>query len=243
MSISIACSACGKVYKLDDRFAGKRVKCNKCGSTFSVPAEVAGSEPEAPPPPPPPPMPEAEEHASSEAAGGWPGEHDEAGGSEESEQHFGGDFGGETDETSDAGAAFSHAATSAAPAPPAPPVPHVEPVRPPEATIARFAPASAPARSTTPRGGAPLGTAVVGVVYVLGVLIEVIGWAQMISVEVFGRRAEYFSSDSPEAASANALRSIRLQIHGGIYVIAGLLVLILGAVLHLRSGRGPGAHE
>jgi dienelactone hydrolase len=36
MSISAACSVCGKIYKLEERFIGKRAKCKTCGEEFVV---------------------------------------------------------------------------------------------------------------------------------------------------------------------------------------------------------------
>lgn len=40
--ISAKCGGCGKVYKVEERLAGKRVKCKACGGTFSIPKVMAG---------------------------------------------------------------------------------------------------------------------------------------------------------------------------------------------------------
>ena len=37
MAFSVECSGCGKRYKIDDRAAGKRVRCKNCGATIEVP--------------------------------------------------------------------------------------------------------------------------------------------------------------------------------------------------------------
>jgi len=37
MSISAACPGCGTRYRVDDKFAGKRVKCKKCPSAIQFP--------------------------------------------------------------------------------------------------------------------------------------------------------------------------------------------------------------
>jgi hypothetical protein len=38
MAISCKCDACGKTYTVDEKLAGKRVKCKNCGEAFSVPS-------------------------------------------------------------------------------------------------------------------------------------------------------------------------------------------------------------
>lgn len=38
MSISVQCPGCGKRYKVDERFAGKKAKCQSCGAAIPVPA-------------------------------------------------------------------------------------------------------------------------------------------------------------------------------------------------------------
>jgi hypothetical protein len=38
MSINVQCPGCGKRYKVDDRFAGKKAKCQSCGGAIAVPA-------------------------------------------------------------------------------------------------------------------------------------------------------------------------------------------------------------
>src|SRR5690242_8222954 len=45
MSINVQCPGCGKRYKVDDRFAGKKAKCQSCGGAIAVPA--AASKPAA----------------------------------------------------------------------------------------------------------------------------------------------------------------------------------------------------
>ena len=42
MSIRVGCIQCGKMYQLDDRFAGKKAKCHTCGNVIDVPAVPAG---------------------------------------------------------------------------------------------------------------------------------------------------------------------------------------------------------
>src|SRR5688572_13613454 len=37
MAISFQCAECGSRFAVDDRSAGKRVKCKKCGNIFTVP--------------------------------------------------------------------------------------------------------------------------------------------------------------------------------------------------------------
>jgi fermentation-respiration switch protein FrsA (DUF1100 family) len=79
MGISVFCSGCQKQLNLDERFAGKKVKCKKCGGVLAVPTtstaaprtvparpvaagaarpasvpRPAGHRPPPPPPPPPP---------------------------------------------------------------------------------------------------------------------------------------------------------------------------------------------
>lgn len=46
MSINVQCSRCGKRYKVDERFAGKKAKCQSCGGAIAVPA-MAPKPPEA----------------------------------------------------------------------------------------------------------------------------------------------------------------------------------------------------
>src|SRR5689334_16461254 len=41
MSINVQCPGCGKRYKVDDRFAGKKAKCQSCGGAIAVPAAPA----------------------------------------------------------------------------------------------------------------------------------------------------------------------------------------------------------
>jgi hypothetical protein len=43
MSIQVSCAGCGKSYRVDDRFAGKRAKCKACGSEMLVPAAAAAA--------------------------------------------------------------------------------------------------------------------------------------------------------------------------------------------------------
>jgi hypothetical protein len=68
MALSVQCGSCGARYNVDEKLAGKRAKCKKCGATMSIPApaaeegdeglaalmELAGAEAPAPPPPRPP---------------------------------------------------------------------------------------------------------------------------------------------------------------------------------------------
>lgn len=42
MSLTARCGACKKTYKVDEKLAGKKVKCRQCGEVFSVPKVVAG---------------------------------------------------------------------------------------------------------------------------------------------------------------------------------------------------------
>src|SRR5436309_15044575 len=37
MSIKVGCISCGKIYQVDDRFAGKKAKCKTCGAVLEVP--------------------------------------------------------------------------------------------------------------------------------------------------------------------------------------------------------------
>jgi HEAT repeat protein len=46
MAISFSCGTCGKPYKVDERFAGKKAKCRGCGAINKIPA---GNEPHARP--------------------------------------------------------------------------------------------------------------------------------------------------------------------------------------------------
>src|SRR5262245_15397815 len=39
MPISIRCGACDKQLNIDDRFAGKKIKCPQCQAVLSVPGE------------------------------------------------------------------------------------------------------------------------------------------------------------------------------------------------------------
>jgi hypothetical protein len=43
MSIKVGCISCGKIYQVDDRFAGKKAKCKTCGATLEVPALNKGT--------------------------------------------------------------------------------------------------------------------------------------------------------------------------------------------------------
>src|SRR5437868_4269517 len=45
MAISFSCGTCGKPYKVDERFAGKKAKCRGCGAINKIP----GNEPHARP--------------------------------------------------------------------------------------------------------------------------------------------------------------------------------------------------
>src|SRR5207248_2015992 len=45
MAISFSCGTCGKPYKVDERFAGKKAKCRACGAINKIP----GNEPHARP--------------------------------------------------------------------------------------------------------------------------------------------------------------------------------------------------
>src|SRR2546430_10974526 len=45
MAISFSCGPCGKPYKVDERFAGKKAKCRGCGAINKIP----GNEPHARP--------------------------------------------------------------------------------------------------------------------------------------------------------------------------------------------------
>src|SRR5688500_2602465 len=38
MAIAVKCPKCGKGYNVDDRAAGRQVKCRQCGGTFAVAA-------------------------------------------------------------------------------------------------------------------------------------------------------------------------------------------------------------
>ena len=55
MPIVAVCGQCSKRYTLDDKFAGRKVKCRTCNSQFVVPAEDATvvADPDAAPPPAP----------------------------------------------------------------------------------------------------------------------------------------------------------------------------------------------
>ncbi len=62
MSIRFKC-ACGKSFKVDDKFAGKRTKCTACGASIQIPTAAAPAPtppapPQAEPPPVEPPPPE-----------------------------------------------------------------------------------------------------------------------------------------------------------------------------------------
>src|SRR5438445_4251429 len=37
MAISFACGTCGKPYKVDERFVGKKAKCRNCGAVNKIP--------------------------------------------------------------------------------------------------------------------------------------------------------------------------------------------------------------
>lgn len=267
MSISIACSACGKQYKLDDRFAGKRVKCNRCGSTFAVPA-VAPAPVEEPAPSAEPTFNEPDATPGYGApADGTPGEPAHA--EHETSEHASPE-GGESSnfETSSEGDGFGaasaeadHAAhaesehedepagaqaeESGAIADPAPvtryPVSQALPRFDRVVQKARPAPAPAkgPSSATGSAGiaapaphktGGGLSDLIAAAIYVLGIGVEIFGWSQVAAVEFYGRRIERQFFD--EAAS---LRLIRLQVRGGIFVVAGLLILIVAAVIHLRG--------
>lgn len=70
MSSKVVCPSCGKKYKWDDRFAGRKIKC-ACGEVFRMEAGAAATPP-APkpksPPPPPAPKPPAPESGPLELA-------------------------------------------------------------------------------------------------------------------------------------------------------------------------------
>ena len=38
MPIAFACGTCGKPYKVDERFAGKKAACRACGTVNNIPA-------------------------------------------------------------------------------------------------------------------------------------------------------------------------------------------------------------
>ncbi len=46
MPIEIRCESCGKRYRVEDRFAGKRVKCRNCGASIAVSAIDGEDEPQ-----------------------------------------------------------------------------------------------------------------------------------------------------------------------------------------------------
>lgn len=67
MTVTVDCPTCGKHYRIDAKFAGRRVQCKGCGTAMIVPAPAAVAAPQpvavaAPPvsalwpPPPPPPV-------------------------------------------------------------------------------------------------------------------------------------------------------------------------------------------
>jgi DNA-directed RNA polymerase subunit RPC12/RpoP len=43
MNIRFSCADCGKEYKVPEKFAGKKVKCKKCGAKIRVPSEEEGA--------------------------------------------------------------------------------------------------------------------------------------------------------------------------------------------------------
>src|SRR4051812_47492810 len=45
MSMSVACTDCGKQYAVGPAMAGRRVKCKKCGNVFRVPHAAPEPEP------------------------------------------------------------------------------------------------------------------------------------------------------------------------------------------------------
>ena len=66
MSIEFNCATCGKPFKVDDQWAGKRAKCKGCGNVITIPGpetvapvESRPTPPPLPPPPLPPPLPVA----------------------------------------------------------------------------------------------------------------------------------------------------------------------------------------
>ncbi|HYE21399.1 MAG TPA: hypothetical protein VEA69_23330, partial [Tepidisphaeraceae bacterium] len=48
MAITFACGNCGKAYRVDDRFAGKKAACKACGTVNVIPAAAAPADDRAP---------------------------------------------------------------------------------------------------------------------------------------------------------------------------------------------------
>lgn len=46
MSISVTCPGCGKTHSVEEQHAGKKAKCNKCGSGIVIPRSAVDSAPE-----------------------------------------------------------------------------------------------------------------------------------------------------------------------------------------------------
>jgi hypothetical protein len=45
MAISTTCPACGRTYKVDDKWAGKKLRCKECGAVMDVPGGAPGMAP------------------------------------------------------------------------------------------------------------------------------------------------------------------------------------------------------
>lgn len=58
MAVTATCESCGKAYRLDDKFAGKRARCRACGGVVNVPALSSAEPARGVPVPPPPTVPE-----------------------------------------------------------------------------------------------------------------------------------------------------------------------------------------
>ena len=45
MPLLTICQGCGKQYRVDDRYAGKKAKCKNCGASMTVPMPATPKEP------------------------------------------------------------------------------------------------------------------------------------------------------------------------------------------------------
>src|SRR5262245_13933182 len=44
MAITVKCDSCGKAFKADERFIGKRMRCKSCGAIFTVTDQGSGGQ-------------------------------------------------------------------------------------------------------------------------------------------------------------------------------------------------------
>jgi len=73
-SAVLHCPHCGQQYPFQDRWAGRKVKCNRCQQTFLVPGPAASGPPQLPsgPPPPTPPSPPKTPSSKGQTGQGGP---------------------------------------------------------------------------------------------------------------------------------------------------------------------------